>query len=155
MKKYLLAFTLLFALTFSQMASAADWRPVEGVKDTFWNAEGLKYITDDKGVKIEGDLVVVSVKRPMSKEVVQKLADSQTDAKIKTEVLSATHEVRNFCYSLTQERVSYVGAFLVTKDESIVGEQRVMSDFTSIPPNTAVAKIFGYLKAEAAAGKIK
>ena len=155
MKKYLFALTLFFALAVSQAAFASDWRPVDGSKDVFWNAEGLKYITDNKGNKIDGDLVVVSVRRPMSKEVVQKLADSQTDAKIKAEVLQTTHEVRNFCYSLSQNKVSYVGAFLVTKDEVIVGQQEVMSDFTSIPSNTAVEKIYNYLKAEAAAGRIK
>ena len=71
MKKWVSTLILLFVFSLSQSAFAADWRPVEGVKDTFWNAEGLKLISDDKGV-VEGDLVVVSLKRPVNPEFVKK-----------------------------------------------------------------------------------
>ena len=84
MKKWVSTLILLFVFSLSQGAFAADWRPVEGVKDTFWNAEGLKLISDDKGI-VEGDLVVVSLKRPVNPDFVKKIAEKESEKLLKLE----------------------------------------------------------------------
>jgi|GEM_PF-2424158 len=155
MKKWLITLTLLLTLGLSQAAFAADWRPVEGFPGITWNADGLQYITDDNGAKINGDLVIVSIKRPIPPEVIQQIAAGIPDETIKKEILTATHEVRNYCYSIPHASISYAGAFLVTADGEIVGEQQAVTEFALIPPNSAVSKVYEYLKTEVAAGRIK
>lgn len=160
MKKITFILTFIFALSFGQAVFAANWQPVEGVKNTVWNNENLQYITDDNGVRAEGDLVIIQIKRPIAANVVKQIADSQTDETLKKDILRVTSEVRNYCYSMEKKEVSYVGAFLVTESDEIVGEQQIVSEWVPIPTKDqkgalAVATVYDYLKAEAAAGRIK
>lgn len=160
MKKLLFIFTFIFALSFGQAAFAANWQPVEGVKDTVWNNENLQYISDDNGVRADGDLVIIQIKRPMPGNIVKQISDAQSDANLKKEIMKVTSEVRSYCYSLEKGEVSYVGAFLVAKDDEIIVEQQFVTEFIPVPTSNqkealAVTVVYNYLKAEAAAGRIK
>lgn len=158
MKKWVSTLILLFVFSLSQGAFAADWRPVEGVKDTFWNAEGLKLISDDKGI-VEGDLVVVSLKRPVNPDFVKKISEAETNPVTKADMLKATHEVRNYCFSLKYAAVSYAGGFLISADGKPVAEQANMTEFVKIPEKgqgaDAIVQVYQYLLSEQKAGRIK
>lgn len=160
MKKWLSIFTFFFALSLGQAAFAANWQSIEGVKDTVWNNENLQYVADDNGVRAEGDLVIIQIKRPIPANVVKQIADSQTDETLKKDILRVTSEVRNYCYSMTKAEVSYVGAFLVAQNDEIIGEQQIVSEWIPVPTKEqkgalAVATVYEYLKAEVAAGRVK
>lgn len=160
MKKFLFVSAFIFALALGQSAFAANWQPVEGVKDTVWNNENLQYIADDNGVRADGDLIIIQIKRPMPENIVKQISDIQSDANLKKELLRVTYEVRNYCYSLEKGAVSYVGAFLVAKDDAIILEQQFVTEWIPVPTSgqkgaLAVTVVYDYLKAAAAAGKIK
>ena len=71
MKKWVSTLILLFVFSLSQGAFAADWRPMDGIKDTFWNAEGLTLMKTETGEVVDGDLVVISIKRPVPPELLK------------------------------------------------------------------------------------
>lgn len=157
MKKILFGLTLLFSLIVGSAAfAAADWQPVDGQKDIYWDNANLQYLVDEKGEKVEGNLVYTRIKAPAHKELVQKLADMQTDENIKQDILTITHTVDNYIYSLDKKEVCFAGRFFINaKDEIILQDNRV-SDFIPVPSDKpVVSKVYENLKAQEKAGKIQ
>ena len=109
-----------------------------------------------QGEKVEGNLVYTRIKAPAHKELVQKLADMQTDENIKQDILTITHTVDNYIYSLDKKEVCFAGRFFINaKDEIILQDNRV-SDFIPVPSDKpVVSKVYENLKAQEKAGKIQ
>lgn len=158
MKKFGFTLILLFLFSLSQSVFAADWRPVEGAKDVFWNADGLELVKNDQGI-VDGDLVLVAIKRPMNPANLEKMIEAQTTEEAKTGFKKITHEVVTYCFSLKYGIVSYFGSVFLSSDEQVIADRSVISQFIKVPEKgdgkDVIVQVYQYLLTEQKAGKIK
>ena len=159
MKKWVSTLILLFVFSLSQGAFAADWRPMDGIKDTFWNAEGLTLMKTETGEVVDGDLVVISIKRPVPPELLKKVTDSVDDAQKKAEVSLAKEQVLLYAFSLKFASFSPLGTSFLTAEGASVFDLPVQPKFYPIPQpdqgGEVVRKLFDLLLSEQKAGRIK